>query len=179
MYADSSDNDKFAAKGVSLRAPAATVRDRAAHLHQPTPRPTPTRPVSNRRPPQADQGRRFIEAVHRGDAPPFTQKSVLPRRPQHRRSQRLERRRPPPGRIPNRTELFRKPGCAAVRATRGPVGRGPDAPAVPSGRTDPGYRDCQGTPFRQRLDYVFHLGGKQTRVATCADRDRALADPHG
>ena len=175
MYADSSDADKFAAKGVlyaRLQPPGAGARHVFISHTQ-----ADTEAIEENvgdREKQIQTVAELHRALHRRD-PAVLGGGVLPRRPQHRRS-----RRPGPGGAPARRGRSRVD--QPVRDSRGPRcstswstgGDATSAPAAPAGRTDPGFTaDVVYPPARQRLDYLFTSASSAARRAAPAIRPRA------
>ena len=178
MYADASDNDKFAAKGV-LYVRLQPLNETERHIFFSHTQADTERAGENSgdRRKQIKDVAGFIEQCI-GEAPPFTQEvfflgdlNIVGHGVQDDDAH-------PPGPDPEWTELFGKTGAPLFSQLVDRWGRD-QCPGGTSGRTDPGYTaDAVYAPFRQRLDYVF-TSAKSKLAVQHVRIDRALADPHG
>jgi endonuclease/exonuclease/phosphatase family metal-dependent hydrolase len=171
MYADSSDNDKFAAKGVlyaALKTPTGVRHVFMSHTQADTERAEEN--TGDRRK-QIDVAAAFIEACV-GQSPPFTEEVFF-------LGDLNVVGRPVDDRFAGEwTNLFGKPGAPMFEQLVDRWGRD-QCPGGATGRADPGFTaDVVYEPVRQRLDYLFtsatsQLAVQHLRVA------KELADPQG
>lgn len=178
MYADSSDNDKFAAKGVLyVRLQPQFETERHIFISHTQADTDQAGENSGDRRKQIRDVAGFIEQCI-GETPPFTQEVFFLGDLNIVGHSASNDDAHPPGPDPEWTELFGKPGAPLFAQLVDRWGRD-QCPGGTSGRTDPGYTaDAVYTPFRQRLDYVF-TSAKSKLASQHVRIDRALADPHG
>jgi endonuclease/exonuclease/phosphatase family metal-dependent hydrolase len=171
MYADSSDKDKFAAKGVLYAGLEADTGVRHVFMSHTQADTESAGENSGDREKQITVAAAFIESCI-GQSPPFTEEvfflgdlNVV-------------------GYNPAKTEdsewksLFGKPGAPMFDQLVDRWARD-QCPGDPSGRIDPGFTaDVVYEPFRQRLDYLFTSATSQLAVQHLRV-DKALADPKG
>jgi len=181
MYAASSNNDKFAAKGVlyvRLKPPGATDRHVfISHTQADTEKVGEN--VGDRRK-QIQNVADFVEQCI-GETPPFSEEvlflgdlNIVGHGDLNKAAHPTDPNTPDP----EWTALFGKPGAPMVDQLVDRWGRD-QCPGGTSGRTDPGFTaDVVYEPFRQRLDYVFTSASSQLAVQHLRI-DRDLADPQG
>ena len=179
MYADSSDADKFAAKGVlyvRLQPPGAGVRHVfISHAQADT---EAIEENTGDREKQIQTVAGFIEHCI-GQTPPFSEEvfflgdlNIVGHGDQDPEAH------PPDRDAPEWTNLFGTPGAPMFDQLVDRWGRD-QCPGGATGRTDPGFTaDVVYPPARQRLDYLFTSASSQLAVQHLRI-DRELADPHG
>jgi endonuclease/exonuclease/phosphatase family metal-dependent hydrolase len=171
MYGDSSDNDKFAAKGVlyaALKTPEGTRHVFLSHTQADTERKEEN---AGDREKQIKVAAAFIEGCI-GQAPPFTEEvfflgdlNIVGHGAQEDVNAEW-------------TSLFGKPGAPMFDQLVDRWGRD-QCPGGASGRTDPGFTaDVVYDPVRQRLDYLFTSATSALAVQHLRV-DKELADPKG
>ncbi|UUY02940.1 hypothetical protein LRS13_19980 [Svornostia abyssi] len=180
MYADSSDNDKFAAKGVlyaRLKPPGAGFRHVFLSHTQ-----ADTEAVGENTGDRRKQMQNVADFIEHciGETPPFTQEvffcgdlNIVGHGDETDDAHPAD-----PDATPEWTRLFGEPGGPLFEQMVDRWGRD-QCPGGSTGRTDPGFTaDVVYPPVRQRLDYLFtsassRLAVQHLRVA------RDLADPKG
>ena len=178
MYADSSDADKFAAKGVlyaRLQPPGAGVRHVFISHTQADSEAIEENTGDREKQIQTVAG--FIEHCI-GETPPFSKEvffvgdlNIVGHGDQDPVAH-------PPGDAPEWTNLFGTPGAPMFDQLVDRWGRD-QCPGGATGRTDPGFTaDVVYPPARQRLDYLFTSSSSQLAVQHLRIH-RELADPHG
>ena len=180
MYEDSSDADKFAAKGVlyaRLKPPGASDRHVFISHTQ-----ADTEAVGENVGDRRKQIQTVAEFVERciGETPPFSEEvfflgdlNIVGHGVED------DAAHPdPPDEDPEWTNLFGKSGAPMFDQMVDRWGRD-QCPGGASGRTDPGFTaDVVYPPVRQRLDYLFTSATSQLAVQHLRV-DRELADPQG
>jgi endonuclease/exonuclease/phosphatase family metal-dependent hydrolase len=178
MYADSSDNDKFAAKGVlyvRLKPPGlAPLHVFMSHTQADTD--AIEENVGDRRK-QIQNVADFVELCV-GESPPFSEEVFFLGDLNIVGHGAMNADAHPVGPDPEWTNLFGKAGAPMFDQLVDRWGRD-QCPGGTSGRTDPGITaDAVYPPFRQRLDYCFSSASSQLSVQHLRV-DRELADPQG
>lgn len=179
MYADSSDADKFAAKGVlyvRLKPPGAGVRHVFISHTQ-----ADTEAIEENTGDRRKQIQTVADFVEHciGETPPFSEEVFFlgdlnivghgDQNPDAHPSDRDD---------PEWTNLFGTSGAPMFGQLVDRWGRD-QCPGGATGRTDPGFTaDVVYPPVRQRLDYLFTSASSQLAVQHLRI-DRELADPHG
>jgi hypothetical protein len=171
MYADASDNDKFAAKGVlyaALKTPEGVRHVFLSHTQADTDRKEEN---AGDREKQIKVAAAFIEGCV-GQTPPFSEEvfflgdlNVVGHGAQEGVNSEWK-------------NLFGKPGAPMFDQLVDRWGRD-QCPGGGSGRTDPGFTaDVVYDPVRQRLDYLFTSATSELAVQHLRV-DKELADPQG